>query len=427
MSRQTLDLRRSAQIVWRHKLVVATITAIGLAANVAHTTLRPQDFSASTLVVLSPSVNLSTQSVVVDSIPVLSDAMRRTNTELSLDELQNRIDAKRAAVQMIKIAVHGEDADWAVRTVNAVTLSYISYIGSSRNPVGQQPAALLLSAKEATVKPLSTRVFEAAVLGFLAGLLTGVVAALAVWRGDRRLRERDAIADSIGVPVLASVRADSPPDTAGWTKLIERHALTAGDVCQLRTVLCDLLTTAADDPRRGVSTGTSLGVLSLSHDRDALALGPLLAACAAAAGIPTTLLIGRQQDEKATVALRGACGTATSRRRENLMVGVTSDRDATQPPDGLTVVVGVVDGQTPRVATTTRAATTVLGVTADAVQAEQLVRVAASAAGDGRALAGVLVANASGSDHTTGRMPELARPEQNRMPTRLTGVVTENR
>jgi hypothetical protein len=97
------------------------------------------------------------------------------------------------------------------------------------------------------------------------------------------------------------------------------------------------------------------------------------------------------------------------------------------PAGALSVVVTVVDGWTPRVASTMRAATTVLGVAAGQVTARQLARVAASAAGDGRDIAGILLADPDPADQTTGRLPQLTRQGRYRMPTRVTSAVTEIR
>ena len=57
-----------------------------------------------------------------------------------------------------------------------------------------------------------------------------------------------------------------------------------------------------------------------------------------------------------------------------------------------------------------RASTTVLGVSAGAATAAQLVGVAVSAAADGRQIDGILVADPDPADHTTGRVPQLTRP-----------------
>ena len=98
-----------------------------------------------------------------------------------------------------------------------------------------------------------------------------------------------------------------------------------------------------------------------------------------------------------------------------------------RPPDaGLTIVVAVVDGQNPQVADTMRATATVLGVSAGAVTAEQLARVAASAAAVGRDITGILVAD---PDPTTAR-PAVFRSwhgQHRRRPTRMAGTKAETR
>jgi hypothetical protein len=92
----------------------------------------------------------------------------------------------------------------------------------------------------------------------------------------------------------------------------------------------------------------------------------------------------------------------------------------------LTVVVAVVDGQTPQDATDViRTTATVLGVSAGAATAEQLARVAASAAVGGHDIIGILVADPDPADTTTGRLPQVERPAQRRRPTRSNGAVME--
>ena len=71
-----------------------------------------------------------------------------------------------------------------------------------------------------------------------------------------------------------------------------------------------------------------------------------------------------------------------------------------------------------------RTAVTVLGVSAGAATAEQLARVAMSAAVDGRDISGILVANPEPSDRTTGRVAQLPRTRR-MLPTRLKGITTE--
>ena len=79
-----------------------------------------------------------------------------------------------------------------------------------------------------------------ALLGGLAGALIGVIVALAVGRNDRRVRARDEIANSIGIPVLASVPVAHPSAAGGWTKLFESYKPAAVHAWQLRTALQQL-------------------------------------------------------------------------------------------------------------------------------------------------------------------------------------------
>jgi capsular polysaccharide biosynthesis protein len=421
---QALNLTRSATIVWRHKIVAGTLIALGLVGNTALTLAQPEVYTSSALVMISPDVNLNNQAVVVTSVPVLSRVLLHAGLGLSYHTLLSRVQAAPAGYITLSIRAEGDTAQQAERTANAVTSSYLAYVTSTANPVGQQPAELLRRAATAVAKPRTTRVFEAAWLGALAGVLVALIAVLAIWRDDPRLRTRDDIADSIGVPVLASLRAKSPGDAVGWARLLEHYQPGAADVWSLKHTFRSL----GILPGSGRGGGGSAVVLSLSGDNDALALGPQLAAFAAAEGIPTALAIGQVQDTKAATALRAACVAVAGRGPHDLRVTVANHDDAVQvPAQTMTIGVDVLDGKAPRVADAGRADATVLAVTAGAVTSEQLTRVVASAAGDGRAIVGVLVVNPDPGDQTTGRQPRLARSQQQSMPTRMHGGMTESR
>jgi capsular polysaccharide biosynthesis protein len=428
MSERALDLRRSLQIVRRHLTIVGMAAVLGLLAGVGYTLLKPPMLTSKALVVLPSSMHdTATQVVIASSNPVLADALRSVDPAMSLDTLRSRLTVKSLTYNVILISAQGQTATEAEDTANAVAGSYVGYLSSGQTLGPQVRAKVLEPATAAAGTPLPTRLFITGGLGALLGLAAGVIVALAIGRADRRLRERDAIADSIGVPVLASFPVAHPSDAAGWTKLLENYEPGAVDGWRLRTALQNLgLVLGITDSN---SSGASLAVLSLSSDRKALALGPQLAVFAASLGIPTTLVVGPQQDANTTATLRAACAAprAQSRPSRNLRITVTDHDDADLPGTVLTIVVSVVDGQTPRVADTMRTTATVLGVTAGAATAEQLARVAASAAENGSHIAGILVADPDSDDHTTGYLPQLARPAQRRMPTRITGTATETR
>ena len=160
MSGQALDLRRSAQIVWRHKALVGVVTAMGLMAGVAYTVLNPPTYLSSALVALSPSVSVASQAAVVTSGPVLSLALPSVEPGMSLDTLHSRVQANRAAVGLMSVSADGGTPAQAIETANAVARSYVAYVSSANNPVGQLPAQLFQPATSAT----GTRAGESPVL-----------------------------------------------------------------------------------------------------------------------------------------------------------------------------------------------------------------------------------------------------------------------
>jgi capsular polysaccharide biosynthesis protein len=435
MSEQALDLRRSLQIVRRHKRIVAGAAALGLLAGAAFTVLKPAMLVSEAQVVL-PSAEarvIGTEVVIVGSDPVLSQA--GIELHLPLQALRARVHARSLTSTIIAISAEGSTDSQARNTANAVANSFIGYLGSPENLNGRVQARLLQSATPATATPLPVRLLITGGFGALLGALIGAVIALAIGRSDRRLRERDEIADAIGVPVLAAIPVGHPSDAGGWRELLEQYQPGAVQAWSLRKALQHLGLT---DLKGG--KGGSVTVLSLSSDPGALALGPQLAVFAASLGIPTALVIGPQQDANATATLRTACAApprAQPGRPGHLQVSVRDRGGEQRQPDAgsggrqqdvaLTAIVAVVDAQAPRVTDTIRTTTTVLGVSAGKATAEQLARVAASAAADGRQIAGILVADPDSADHTTGRLPQLALSSHRRLPTRLTGATTESK
>ena len=428
MSEQALDLRRSVRIVRRHKFTVGIAAALGLVAGVAFTVLRPSMLTSQAQVILPPAAArfIGTQAVIAESDPVLVGAMHQLHPPLPLTTVDRRVQAKSLTPRIITINAQGTSAAQAVAIANAVANSYVSYISSTSIPGGRVVARVLQKATDATGTSLAKRLLITGGLGLLVGALIGAIVALAIGRKDRRLRERDDIADAIGIPVLASFPVHHPSDAKGWAKLLDEYTPGAVSAWGLRKALHHLGLT---DAKGG--NGASLAILSLSTDRRALSLGPQLAVYTASLGIRTELVISPQQGVITTATLQAACAvppSAQSKRSSRLRVSVRDHRSVDQQKTAsLTVAVAVVDAQTPQVADTIQTTVTVLGVSAGVATAEQLARVAVSAAGDGRQIAGILVADPEATDHTTGRLPQLAPSSHRKLPTRLTGTTTETR
>jgi capsular polysaccharide biosynthesis protein len=458
MSQETLDLHRSIQIIRRHKVLMGIAVALGLLAGGAYAVLKPTMVTSTALVLLSPSGQAvqnaaaaagngepdpytETQEVIARSSPVLSGALPHVRPAMSLSQLRSQVQIGSQTPFIISVSVQAKAGADAASNANAVAQSYISYIGSANNPGGQVQSQLLQPATSGTGSGLLKRLVVYliyALVGAIFGAMIGAVTALAINRSDRRLRARDEIANSIGVPVLASFPVGHPSNPGDWTRLLEDYKPGAMHALQLRKALQQLEIAAAEVNFGSGTDNWSFTVLSLSTDPGALALGPQLAVFAASQGIPTALVIA-QQDVTVTASLRTACAAPpTSPKWPRHLRVVVSDGDLEgdvkgNPQGGaggdatLAVVVGVVDGRNPQVPNTMRTTAMLLGVSAGAATADQLARVAVTAVSDGRELTGILVADPDSADATTGRLPQLGRRGQRRMPTRMTGIATEIR
>ena len=351
-----------------------------------------------------------TQEVIAKSNPVLLAALPNVRPAMSLNELRNDVAIGNLTPYIISVSVQAKTAAEAAANANVVAQSYISYIGSASSPGGQVPAQLLQSATPSTGSSLRQQYLIYALYalaGAILGALVGVIAALAISRNDRRLRERDEIANSIGVPVLASFPVDRPSDAGKWIRLLEDYKPGALHALQLRKAL-QTWKPAATEVNFGSDNGRwSVTVLSLSSDSRALALGPQLAIFAASQGISTALVIGPQQEAAATATLRTACAAppASAGRPRNLRLLVTDGDVEPQPDTALTVVVAVVDSRSPQLPGPIRTTSALLGVSAGVATADQLARVAVNAATSGCEITGILVADPDTADATTGRLP----------------------
>jgi capsular polysaccharide biosynthesis protein len=436
MSEQTLDLKRSMQIVRRHFLVVSIVALLGLIAGGGYAVLNPPELvsTANVRIVtpLSPTSanNIATLAIVASSDPVLNLALPHISPPLSRRALQKQLQVKSITTGIVAIRAEGRTKAQAESAANAVAQAFVDYLKSPDSLSGSAVQAIQLGqASTAKGSPLVISVAIYGLLGLLAGAVLASIGTLAVSRGDRKLWQRDDIADSIGIPVLASIPVGHPSDAAGWVRLMTEYEPTAVDAWRLRGALhyLGLGDSGAGDVGQG--EGISLAVFTLQSDPVALAIGPQLAVFAASLGIRTQLMIGPQQDPNATATLRTACsGMAAVKSRWSRFLQVTvRDRDNArdQANVALTVLVVVVDEQSPQVADRMRTNVTVLGVSAGAATAEDLARVAVSAADSGRQIAGIVVANPDQADSTTGRIPQPTRTTARRAPTHLTGIPTE--
>jgi capsular polysaccharide biosynthesis protein len=198
-----------------HKPPMLTSTALVALQEPAS---AQQANSSSTTTTGGADTFTTTQEIVAGSYPVLVDALPDVRPAMSFDQLRHNVQVGSLSSGIISVNAKGKNAADAEATANAVANSYIRYVSSPHSAVGHIQAQLLESASVATGRAPINQTIVYALLGGLAGALIGVIVALAVGRNDRRVRARDEIANSIGIPVLASVPVAHPSAAGGWTK-----------------------------------------------------------------------------------------------------------------------------------------------------------------------------------------------------------------
>jgi capsular polysaccharide biosynthesis protein len=425
MTEQALDLRTFLWAVRRFKAVVIAVVGLGVLAGVGYAFLNPPLPTSTALVVLPSTAarSISSEVVVATIEPVLTGAVAQVHPSMTLKSLRSHVKATRVTPEIVSIIAQGKTPAQAKSAANAVAESFIDWLGRNGNGLGRQRAGEV-PATQVTQGSLKTHLIAGGVAGLLAGTLIGAIIAAAVGRSRHRLRERDDLAAAVRAPVLASIPARSPTDAAGWMRLLEDYEPTATDADALSRILHLSGVDVESRGQLGAAGQCQIMFVSLGSDDRALALGPQLAAYAASRGIPTALVIGPQQDEKAIANLRTACETrpdSLPRRSRDLELVVTPDGDDYWIQDAvLVVVVCVVKGSAPRLADLPTT-TTMLAVSAGAATAPQLARIANEGAASGHPIDGVIATNPDLSDETTGYTPRPTGSPGDMQPTRVTG------
>jgi hypothetical protein len=237
------------------------------------------------------------------------------------------------------------------------------------------------------------------------------------------MRLRDEIADAIGGPVVGSLRVHPQRSAAAWRTMMAGYMPSSVDVLAMRHLLRQIAPDDASGARtepgeRRLVHPTSLTVISLSGDDRAHAIGPQLAAFAAASGVSTRIVVGRSHESAA--ALFAAC--TPERSGEEVRPGLLLESRGRKHKVDFTVVLVVVDRDAPDLAHVPRSAVTVLSVSSGAATAEDLARAAVTADESGRLVSGVVVADPDAADRTTGRLLQHERAQQAALPSRLTGI-----
>lgn len=442
MSEQPIGTRRALLIARRSKALIGSLVIVGAVIGLGYAATTHTTYSAQALVVLqvTPAAETNnaylssitaTESVFLTSDPILSGALSSLHSSTPVNEFRPDITVTIPAATVLAVTATASTAQQAEKDANAVAQSYVTYAESNQTVVGGIGVRLLESAINATSSSSAAVKFtEAGLIGAIAGAVLGFIIALGRSRRDKSLRERGEIANSVGLPILTAIPVERVHDSAGWARLLRGYEPGAVVAWKLRKLVEQL---GLIDEKARVRVGrASIVVVTLLPDQKAVALGPQLAVFTASLRIPTSLVIGPQQDSTSVAALRTA-GAANPEgkawRLRYLRVLVPSGPDSRRPGTnnglavtGLTISVVVVDATEPVVPSSVRSAVTILGLSAGTVTAEQLARAATAVADAGGYVPGIIVADPDPTDQTTGLEPQLGRAVQRRMPSRLRGV-----
>ncbi|MGW7685864.1 Wzz/FepE/Etk N-terminal domain-containing protein [Kribbella sp. NPDC054772] len=401
MSAQQLDVKKSWRAIRRHRLIVAAVAAVGLLGGLAYGFVVPAAYTATSLVVLPPapatdaqtSTGAGTQSIdtqvfIANSEPVLKSAGQNLTPALSTEQVRALVKVTAVTDEVIKIDAKGTTPQQSMRLANAVAEVYLVFVTTDQKlpgDLGKKTGARVL--EQATTARGGNIMIHLGILGLLGALIgavAGSIGVLARARGDRRLRLRDEISDSVGLPVLASVSSYQARDVSDWTYLLEHYSPTAVEAWSLRKTLHHLGLDIRD------SAPVSLTVLSFAGDDKARSLGPQLAALANSIGLTASIVV-----------------------------------DAHQEPAGdsaLTIHLVVVDRDAPRLDGSERTTNTIIALSSGVVTAEELARLAVAAAADDRTVDGLVVTDPDPTDRTIGRVSQSTRRSGSRLPTLLSGT-----
>ncbi len=240
-------------------------------------------------------------------------------------------------------------------------------------------------------------------LGALGGLLVGSLLVLAWQRKDPRVWTRNAMAEAVGAPVLASFHVRNHRSPADWADLLEHYEPSALERWSVRRMLREL--------SGGDGAVSSLSVLAFGRDGGGIAQAVHMGLAAAGSGVSTSLSIVSVGDLGA--ALRAVCARfdqAHGSPRPLLQIATGPDERAESRAElEISIVLLATPPSVPPLAGP-EPHVTVLSTSSGFASAEQLAAVASGAIDRGSVISGVLLANPLTGDHTVGRFVDPPAP-----------------
>jgi len=183
MSQSAPELRSSRQVFRRYGILIGAAVAASLIAGVVTAAFSPAMVTSTALVAL-PATTLTAAAAVpiATSDPVLAGALPSLSPGTSVATVRGEVRVSSPGPDVLSITARAGTTAQAEATANAVAESYISYAGSAGSPAGHMPAIMLQPAMSGSGAAGLMRLLVGAMLGLAAGVLTGVIAAVAYRR-----------------------------------------------------------------------------------------------------------------------------------------------------------------------------------------------------------------------------------------------------
>ena len=181
MSQSAPGRRSSRQVLRRYGIFIGAAVVASLLAGIVTAAFSPAMVTSTALVALPVSSLTATAAVsIAESDPVLAGALPALSAGTSLGTVRGEVQASSLAPYVLSVSARAGTAAQAEATANAVAESYLGYAGSAGSPAGHMPAVMLQPATSGSGAAGLVRLLVGALLGLASGVLTAVIAALAL-------------------------------------------------------------------------------------------------------------------------------------------------------------------------------------------------------------------------------------------------------
>jgi polysaccharide biosynthesis transport protein len=185
--------------------VVATAAAVGITLH------AEKKYAATTSLLLRISSEVEPQRVVDTNLQLLSLPNVAAQTAASLSnvsqaEIESAISSEQQGESdIIKVTATTTDPELAAEISNAYATEFIALRRTSAHQGLQTGSVETVEQAVPDSSPVSPKPTRNVIFGIVIGLVLGIGVALLLEQLDRRVKTQDDIADTMGIPLLASV------------------------------------------------------------------------------------------------------------------------------------------------------------------------------------------------------------------------------